>query len=148
MTLEERIINDIKVAMKAGEKEKLATLRTTHSQIKDEKIKHRKELTDEDVIAVLMRGVKSRKDSITMYEKGGRTDLVAAEKAELDILQSYLPEQMSEADVKKEIIAIIDATGAKDMKDIGKVMGQAMAKLKGKTDGKLVQTLARKLLSA
>jgi uncharacterized protein len=147
MTLEEKIQNDIKEAMKSGQKERLNTLRTTYSQIKDERIKYRKELTDEDVIAVLMRGVKSRKDSIEMYKKGNRQDLVDAETVELEILQDYLPEQMSEADVKKEIITIIEATGASSMADIGKVMGTAMSRLKGKTDGKLVQQIARNLLS-
>jgi len=147
MSLEEQIQDDIKTAMKAREKEKLLTLRNIYSKIKDERINTRKDLTDDDVIAVLMRGVKSRKDSIEMYTKGGRQDLVDQEQSELDIITSYLPEQMSEQDVKKEIARIIDATGAKDMKDIGKVMGQAMAKLKGKTDGKLVQKFARELLS-
>ncbi len=137
----------MKAALKAGQKEKLNTLRITYSQVKDERIKHRKELTDEDVIAVLMRGVKSRKDSIEMYKKGGRQDLVEAESAELEILQSYLPKQMSEEDVKKEIAAVIESTGASDLKDLGKVMGPAMARLKGKTDGKLVQQIVRSLLS-
>jgi uncharacterized protein len=147
MTLEEKIQNDIKEAMKSGQKERLNTLRTTYSQIKDERIKYRKDLTDEDVIAVLMRGVKSRKDSIEMYKKGNRQDLVDAETAELKILQNYLPEQMSEEDVKKEIVAIIEDLGASSMQDIGKVMGTAMSRLKGKTDGKLVQQIARTLLS-
>ncbi len=147
MNLETRIQNDMKAALKAGQKEKLNTLRITYSQIKDERIKHRKELTDEDVIAVLMRGVKSRKDSIEMYKKGGRQDLVEAESAELEILQSYLPKQMSEEDVKREITAVIETTGASDLKDLGKVMGPAMARLKGKTDGKLVQQIVRSLLS-
>ncbi len=147
MNLETRIQNDMKAALKAGQKEKLNTLRITYSQVKDERIKHRKELTDEDVIAVLMRGVKSRKDSIEMYKKGGRQDLVEAESAELEILQSYLPKQMSEEDVKKEIAAVIESTGASDLKDLGKVMGPAMARLKGKTDGKLVQQIVRSLLS-
>ena len=147
MSLETKIQNDIKAALKAGQKAKLTTLRTTYSQIKDERIKYRKELTDEDVIAVLMRGVKSRKDSIEMYKKGDRQDLVEAETAELEIIQSYLPEQMSEADVKKEIVSVIKTSGATDLKDLGKVMGVAMVRLKGKTDGKLVQQIVRSLLS-
>ena len=147
MSLETKIQNDIKAALKAGQKAKLTTLRTTYSQIKDERIKYRKELTDEDVIAVLMRGVKSRKDSIEMYKKGDRHDLVEAETAELEIIQSYLPEQMSEADVKKEIVSVIKTSGATDLKDLGKVMGAAMVRLKGKTDGKLVQQIVRSLLS-
>ncbi|KAA3617220.1 MAG: GatB/YqeY domain-containing protein [Calditrichaeota bacterium] len=147
MNLESQIKNDMTEALKSGQKEKLNTLRTTYSQIKDERIKHRKELTDEDVISVLMRGVKSRKDSIEMYKKGSRQDLVDKETAELEILQSYLPAQMSEDDVKQIVAEIIKTSGAADLKDIGKVMGPAMAKLKGKTDGKLVQQIVRSLLS-
>lgn len=147
MSLEKQVRDDMTQALKAGDKEKLSTLRTTLSQIKDERIRLRRDLKDEDVITVLMKAVKSRKDSIEMYEKGNRQDLVDKESAELKILQAYLPEQMSEEDIKKELIAIIDESGAQDAKDIGKVMGQAMAKLKGKADGKLVQQLARSLLS-
>lgn len=134
-------------ALKSGQKEKLSTLRTTIAQIKDERIKKKTELSDEDIISVLMRAVKSRKDSIEMYKQGGRQDLVDKETAELQVLQSYLPEQMSEQDIKKVIAEIVTSSGAQDMKDIGKVMGPAMAKLKGKADGKLVQQIARSLLS-
>ena len=83
-----------------------------------------------------------------MYEQGGRQDLVDKEKAEVELLQSYLPEQMSEEDVKKIVSEIVESSGATDIKDIGKVMGPAMAKLKGKADGKLVQQIARSLLSS
>ena len=111
-------------------------------------IKKKSDLSDEDIITVLMRAVKSRKDSIELYKQGGRQDLVDKETAELKVLQSYLPEQMSEEDVKKIIAEIVNSSGATDMKDIGKVMGPAMAKLKGKADGKLVQQIARSLLSS
>ena len=148
MSLEILVREDMNRALKSGDKEKLNTLRTTLSQIKDERIRLRRELTDQDVIGVLMKGVKSRKDSIEMYKQGNRQDLVDKETKELTILESYLPKQMSEDEVKKELIAIIDAVGAHEAKDIGKVMGPAMAKLKGKADGKLVQQLARSLLNS
>lgn len=147
MSLENQLREDMKQALKSGEKDRLTTLRTTLSQVKDERIRLMRDLTDEDVITVLMRAVKSRKDSIEMYHKGNRQDLVDKETYELEVIQAYLPEQMSEDDIKKEIIAIIEATGASDARDIGKVMGQAMGRLKGKADGKLVQQLARTLLS-
>ena len=147
MGLEEKLRNDMKDALKTGQKEKLSTLRTALAQVKDERIKKRTDLSDEDIIAVLMRAVKSRKDSIEMYKQGGRQDLVDKETAELEVLQSYLPEQMSEEEIKKVIAEIVESSGAADMKDIGKVMGPVMAKLKGKADGKLVQQIARSLLS-
>ena len=148
MGLEDQIRNDMNGALKSGQKEKLSTLRTALSQIKDERINKRKDLTDEDVIGVLMRAVKSRKDSIELYRKGGRQDLVDKETAEVELIQSYLPEQMPEDEVKKIIAEIVQSSGASDIKDIGKVMGPAMARLKGKADGKLVQQIARSLLSS
>lgn len=147
MTLENRLKDDIKTALKTGQKEKLNTLRTVFSQVKDEWIKKRQELTEQDVIAVLTRAVKSRKDSIEMYKKGKREDLVEKETAELELILSYLPEQLSEEEIKQEIKMIIDSAGVTDLKDIGKIMGPAMAKLKGKADGKVVQLIARSLLS-
>ena len=148
MSLETQIREDMNNALKTGQKDKLSTLRTALAQIKDERINKRADLSDDDVITVLTRAVKSRKDSITMYEQGGRQDLVDKEKAEVELLQSYLPEQMSEEDVKKIVSEIVESSGATDIKDIGKVMGPAMAKLKGKADGKLVQQIARSLLSS
>lgn len=148
MKLEDQLKEAMKTALKAGEKEKLSTLRTTLAQIKDERIKLRRDLTDDDVIVVISKAVKSRKDSIEQFEKGNRNDLVAKETAELILLKHYLPQQMSEEKVKEEIQAIIIALGVTDIKDIGKVMGQAMSKLKGKADGKLVQQIARTLLSS
>lgn len=147
MSLENQIKSDMKEALKAGQKERLLTIRSVLSQIKDEWIKKREELTEQEVIGVLMRAVKSRKDSLEMYKQGNRPDLAQKEQSELDLIQTYLPEQMSDADVKKEIAAIVDSVGASDMKDIGKVMGAAMARLKGKADGKLVQLIAKSLLS-
>lgn len=147
MSLENQIKSDMKEALKAGQKERLLTIRSVLSQIKDEWIKKREELTEQEVIGVLMRAVKSRKDSLEMYKQGNRPDLAQKEQSELDLIQTYLPEQMSDADVKKEIAAIVDSVGASDMKDIGKVMGAAMARLKGKADGKLVQQIAKSLLS-
>lgn len=148
MSLEDQIRNDMKEALKQGQKERLSTLRTALAQIKDERIKKKSDLNDNDVITVLMRAVKSRKDSIIMYKQGGRQDLVDKESNEVEILQSYLPEQITEDEIKSVITEIITSSGASDIKDIGKVMGPAMAKLKGKADGKLVQHIARSLLSS
>jgi len=148
MGMEDKLRDDMKNALKTGQKERLSTLRTVLAQIKDERIKKKSDLSDEDIISVLMRALKSRKDSIEMYKQGDRQDLVDKETAELEVIQSYLPEQMSEEDVKKIIAEIVESSGATEMKDIGKIMGPAMAKLKGKADGKLVQQIARSLLSS
>lgn len=104
------------------------------------------EATDEDVMTVIQKEVKQRKDSIEAYEKAGRQDLVDKEKAELAILQTYLPQQMSEEEVKKIIEAAIQETGATSLSDMGKVMSALMPKVKGKADGSLISKLVREAL--
>ncbi len=148
MSLEHRLKEDIKTAMKTGQKHKVQTLRMTLAQIKDERIRLRHELNDDETITVISRAVKSRKDSIEQYKKGNRQDLVDAETFEMELLQSYLPQQMEPEEIKKAVQLIIESVGAVDIKDIGKVMGHAMTRLKGKADGKLVQQFAREILSA
>ncbi len=149
MSLESTIQADMRSAMKSGNTAETGTLRNLLSKLKDERIKLRpkREMTDEDALRVLMTAAKQRKESIELYRKGGRQDLVDQEEAELSIVQRYLPEQISEAEVSKIIDEIIAATGAASMKDMGKVMGQAMGRLQGKADGKLVQNLVRQRLA-
>ncbi len=146
MALLEQLTNDMKDALKKGEKARLTVLRTTLAQCKDEKIRLRRELTDEDVLSVLGKAVKTRNESLQLYKQGGRQDLVEKEQNEIDILQNYLPEQLSEEEIRKVIENIGKSSGAESMKDIGKVMGPAMQELKGKADGKLVQQIARSFL--
>lgn len=148
MSIEERLKEDLKTAMKTGQKHKVQTLRMTLAQLKDERIRLRHELNDDETITIISRAVKSRKDSIEQYKKGNRQDLVDAETFEMELLQCYLPQQMEPDEIKKEVQLIIESVGAVDIKDIGKVMGQAMTRLKGKADGKLVQQFAREILSA
>ncbi len=124
----------------------MGVLRMTLAQLKDERIRLRKELTDEDVIRILAKAVKSRKDSVESYRSGGREDLAEKEAYEIGVLEQYLPEQMSEDDVRAVVAEIISQTGAGSMKDMGKVMGPAMARLKGQADGKMVQDIVRALL--
>ncbi len=149
MSLETTIQADMKSAMKSGNTAEVGTLRNLLSKLKDERIKLRpkREMTDEDALRVLMTAAKQRKESIELYQKGGRQDLVDQEEAELKIVQRYLPEQIPEAEVARIIDEIITATGAASMKDMGKVMGQAMGRLQGKADGKLVQNLVRQRLA-
>ena len=148
MSIEERLKEDLKTAMKTGQKHKVQTLRMTLAQLKDERIRLRHELNDDETITIISRAVKSRKDSIEQYKKGNRQDLVDAETFEMKLLQNYLPQQMEPEEIKKEVQLIIESVGAVDIKDIGKVMGQAMTRLKGKADGKLVRQFAREILSA
>ncbi len=138
----------MKNALKSGDKARLGVLRMTLAQLKDERIRLQKELTDEDVIRILAKGVKSRKDSVESYRSGGREDLAEKEAFEISVLEQYLPEQMSEEDVRAVVAEVIRQTGAASMKDMGKVMGPAMTRLKGKADGKMVQDIVRALLGS
>ncbi len=149
MTLEEKITADMKTALKSGRKEELSALRTLLSQIKDERIKQRpkRDIDDEDMMRVLLSAQKKRKESIEMYLAGGRDDLVEKEKQELSVIGRYLPEQLSKDEILEIVNQVINESGATSMKDMGKVMGAAMAKLKGKADGKVVQDLVRERLN-
>ncbi len=146
--LHTQLTEDMKNALKSGDKARLGVLRMTLAQLKDERIRLQKELTDEDVIRILAKGVKSRKDSVESYRSGGREDLAEKEAFEISVLEQYLPEQMSEEDVRAVVAEVIRQTGAASMKDMGKVMGPAMARLKGKADGKMVQDIVRALLGS
>jgi uncharacterized protein len=138
MTLKERIQEDMKSAMRSGEKEKLATIRLILSAVKQREVDERIVLDDSQVLAVLEKMVKQRKESIVQFEAGGRADLVAKETSELAILQAYLPEQLGEAELDALIAAAITATGAASIKDMGKVMAQVKAAAAGRADMGLV----------
>ncbi len=145
--LELKIKEDVISAMKAGRKEEVNTLRTVLAQAKNEKISLRRELEDEDFTKVLTNAVKKRNDSILMFKKGNRQDLVDKEEKEITYIQRYLPKQMSEDEIIKVVDAIIAKTGVESIKEIGKVMGPLMAELKGKADGKTVQSIVHDKLS-
>ncbi|WP_457569240.1 GatB/YqeY domain-containing protein [Desulfurobacterium sp.] len=147
MGLKERLIKDMKEAMKAKDKVKLSTIRMINSLIKNAEIDKRGELTDEEIVSLLQKYAKQRRESIELYEKGGRQDLVEKEKAELAIVESYLPEQMGEDEIRKIVEEAIAETGASSPKDLGKIMKIVMPKVKGKADGSVVNRIARELLS-
>ena len=143
MSIEERLLNDMKLAMKAGNKLELETIRLLRAQIKKTAIDKKDDLTDSEVTQVLQKEAKRRKEAIEMYQSGGREDLVNKESAELEIISKYLPAQLSEeelANIIKETMAGMDISGEKDM---GRVMGAVMPKVKGKADGKLVQQIVK-----
>jgi len=134
MTLKERITEDMKTAMRSGEKDRLAVIRLIQAGIKQREVDERIMLDDAQITSVLEKMIKQRKESIVAFEKGARADLVAKETAEIAILQPYLPAQMSEAELDALIAEAIASTGATSIKDMGKVMGVVKAKAAGKAD--------------
>ena len=134
MTLKERITEDMKTAMRSGEKDRLAVIRLLQAAIKQREVDERIVLDDAQVTSVLEKMIKQRKESIVAFEKGARADLVAKENAEIVILQPYLPAQLGEAELDALISEAIASTGAASIKDMGKVMGVVKAKAAGKAD--------------
>ena len=129
------------------EKEKRYKLSKEKPELSGEELEEESQLNDEEVIDVISSEARKRKESIVEFEKGGRKDLVEKEKKELEILEKYLPEQLSEEEIKKLVKEAIDKTGAKEMKDMGKVMQEVMPKVKGKADGSLVSKVVKELLA-
>ena len=134
MTLKERITEDMKTAMRSGEKDRLAVIRLLQAAIKQREVDERIVLDDAQITSVLEKMIKQRKESVAAFEKGARPDLVAKENAEIVILQPYLPAQLGEAELDALIAEAIASTGAASIKDMGKVMGVVKAKAAGKAD--------------
>jgi hypothetical protein len=134
MSLNERIVADMKAAMKAKEADRLSAIRLLMAAIKQKEVDERISVDDAQVIGIVDRLIKQRKDSIAQFEQAGRTDLVQKERAELEVLSAYLPQQASAEEVAAEIDAAIAAVGAKGPADMGKVMAVLKGKLAGRTD--------------
>ncbi len=134
MALKELISEDMKTAMRSGEKDRLAVIRLLQAAIKQREVDERIVLDDAQVTSVIEKMIKQRKESVVAFEKGGRADLVAKENAEIAVLQPYLPAQLSEAELDALIAEAIASTGAASIKDMGKVMGAVKAKAAGKAD--------------
>jgi uncharacterized protein YqeY len=147
MALKERITEDMKSAMRAGEKERLGTIRMVLAAIKQREVDERITLDDGQVLAVVEKMIKQRKEAISQFESGGRADLVAKETAEIGLLQGYLPAQMSDAEIDAVIAEAIAATGAASIKDMGKVMGLVKAKAQGRADMGAVSARIKQKLS-
>ncbi len=146
MSLMEQLTADMKEAMKQGEKERLSVIRLVRGAVRQAEIDGKKTLTDDEVVSVINKEVKMRRDSIEEFERGNRPDLVAKAQAEIAILMPYLPEQLSEDAVKTLAEAAVAEVGAQTAKDMGKVMGVLMPRVQGRTNGKLVQEIVRSLL--
>lgn len=132
--------------MKAGEKIKVSTIRMILAGIKNAEIAKRGELDEDELLSVLAREAKRRKEAIEEFKKGNRQDLVDKETQELKVIESYLPEQLSEEDVRKIITEVMQEVGASSPGDLGRVMGRVMPRLKGRADGKLVNQIVREAL--
>ena len=146
MKLLEKIINEMYLSMKSGEKTKANALRTLVSKLKDQQIKLRKEISDEETLKVIKTLVKQRKESAQIFSKAGRQELAEKENLEIRILEKYLPKMISDDEIRMLVEDIVKEIGAKDLSDIGKVMPLVMKKGKGKVDGKLANNILRELL--
>jgi uncharacterized protein len=138
----------MKAAMRAKDAARLSTVRLILAAIKQREVDERKDLTDPDVLSVIEKMIKQRRESIVQFEKGGRADLAEKEKAEADLLSAYLPAQMGDAEIQKEIDSAISETGANGAKDMGKVMAALKSRLAGKADMSKVSGLVKSKLSA
>ncbi len=149
MGLKQKIVEDMKIAMKAGETVKRDTLRMLDSMIKNteiEKLKKEEGLSDEEVQSVISKAIKQRKDSVEQYRAGGRPELAEKEAKEIEILSAYMPAQMSEEEIRKIVKEALTEIGATSKADIGRAMGPIMGKLKGQADGNVVRKIVEESL--
>lgn len=150
MGLKDRLNEDVKSAMRSQDKERLLVLRSLVSDLKNEGIRlgKRDDLSEDEMVQVLNRALKTRRDSIEQFTLGGRTDLVDREKFQVQVIESYLPQQMGAAEVRAAVAAVVAELSATGKPEMGAVMKAAMARLKGKADGRTVQQIAGELLKA
>jgi uncharacterized protein YqeY len=139
MSLEKKLMEDMKLAMKSGRKTEVDTIRILRAQIKSASIDKKDDLNEADIAQILQKEAKKRKEAIVLFQQGNREDLVKKEEAEFEIISKYLPEQLSDSDLEKLISSTIQSLQASSVKDIGQVMGAIMPQVKGKADGKVVQ---------
>jgi len=148
MGTKERLADDMKEAMKSKDRLKLSTIRLVRAEIKNAEIEKGESLNEDDVTGVLARELKKRRESMVLYEEGGRPELVEKEGKEAAILEEYLPEQLGHEEVEALVDEAIEATGAGSVKEIGKVMGVLMPKVKGRADGTVVSGIVKAKLGA
>jgi len=147
VSLSEQLQADMKTAMRDGDAHRRDTLRMVIAAVQNAAKEKREPLSDEETLAVITKQVKTRRESIKAFQDAGRDDLADKEQSEIDVLQPYLPEQMSEDEVRALVIEAVAATGATSPRDMGKVMGALMPKVKGRADGKLVSSLVNEELA-
>ena len=147
MNLEEKLVEEMKQAMKANDKIRLSTIRMIRSSAKNKEFELRRKLEDEDIIKVIHGMVRKGEESIEQFQAGGRNDLVEKEKAEIEILKSFLPQPLTQEEMIKIIDETIQETQSSSLKDLGKVMKAVMPRLGGKADGKVINQLVKERLS-
>lgn len=145
--MKEKLLNDLKEAMKQKEKERLSVIRMVKGAIQLEEINKKRDLTDDEIISIIAKQIKTRKESIQEFEKGGRNDLIEETQREIDLLSVYMPEQMSEEEVMAIIDAVFNELQPTSIKDMGKLMGAITPKVKGKADLGMVNKIIREKLS-
>jgi uncharacterized protein len=147
MDLKERLMEDLKQAMRVQDTRRRDTIRMVRSAIKNAEIEMQREADDAKVIELLGREVRMREEALLLFRQGKREDLVAKTDAEIAILQEYMPRQLDEAEIRDAVQRVVDELGASDMRDLGAVMQRAMSELKGRADGRTVNQIAREILS-
>ncbi|MBM4340487.1 MAG: GatB/YqeY domain-containing protein [Deltaproteobacteria bacterium] len=147
MNLEEKLVEEMKQAMKTSDKIRLSTIRMIRSSSKNKEFELRRKLEDEDILKVIQGMVRKGEESVEQFQAGGRNDLVEKEKAEIEILKSFLPQPLTQEEMIKIIDEIIQETQASSLKDLGKVMKAVMPRLGGKADGKVINQLVKERLS-
>ena len=146
MSLKDKLMQDLKAAMKEKDKIKKSVITLIRSSVKQYEVDNRSELDDEGVLEIISKQLKQRRDAIEEFEKGNRQDLVEEAQKEAEILLSYLPKQLTEEEIREIVKATIEELGAEGPKAMGKVMGALMPKVKGKADGKIVSKVVKELL--
>ena len=148
MTLNDRLSEDLKKSLKGGNSIKSSVIRLLKSAVKYREIEKKAPLTDDEIIEVIMSGIKQRRDSIEQFSKGGRSDLVEKESTEIGILQAYLPQPITDEELVDEVKAVMKEVGATSAKDMGKVMKALMPRLKGRAEGTKVSSIVKELMDA
>lgn len=146
MSLKQQLKDDVKVAMREKQIVKRNAIRTINTMIKQIEVDERKELNDEEIVKLIQKGIKQREEAISQYKEVNREDLVQKEQEQIDIFELYLPKQLTDEELEKEIQNIINEVNATSMKDMGKIMNPAKEKIGGSADGKRINQMVKKLL--
>ncbi len=146
MSLKQQLKDDLKIAMREKNIVKRDSIRAVNTMIKQIEVDERKELSDEDVIKLIQKGIKQREEAVVQYKEASRDDLVQKEQEQIDIFREYMPKQLSDEDLENGLKELINELGATSMKDMGKIMGQASKKFAGVADGKRINEMTKKLL--
>jgi len=146
MTLKDRLTNDLKEAMKNKEQVRKSVVTLIRAGIKQHEVDTRQELTDDDIISLISKQMKQRKDALAEFEKANRTDLIEQTNQEIAILENYLPKQLDDVELKEIIIKVVEEVGATSMKDMGKIMDRTFSLVEGRADGKRINAMVKQIL--